>query len=220
MKNRLNKIDPLDITDLFIKVENSFHIRFEENELMHIITFGELCDYIKNKIELAESEDCTTQQAFYKFRKALTELNYGKTITPDTLLFDLLPRHNRISNTRRIEANLGFKLSILRPPYFVMILLIITLFASIIALYYNWQIALFGLALSIGGIWLANRMGKELDLATVGQVAQKMTREHYLRGRRNPKSFNQKEIEVILTDMFTDSFGWDRSELTRDARFV
>ena len=47
----LKDIDSEDISDLLVKVEKSFNIKFGDKELMHISTFGELCDQIINKIQ-------------------------------------------------------------------------------------------------------------------------------------------------------------------------
>jgi hypothetical protein len=97
---------------------------------------------------------------------------------------------------------------------------VILLLASIVEIFFNWQIGLFGLLFSIAGLWVANKIGNELDLQTVGQVAEKMTRENYLKSRRNPKTFNKKEIEKVLTDWFSHELYINKNKLTRDAKFV
>ncbi len=218
----LKNIDPDDIDDLLVKVESVFDIKFVGDELFHITTFGQLCDHIGNKIQLDNSDDCTSQQAFYKLRDAISStLNIEKNkISPDTFLKDLLPRQIRRSKTKKLEDNLGFKLNILRPPHWVTWTLAIILLASIVGLYFNWQIGLSGLSFSIVGLWFANKIGIELDLQTVGQVVKKMTTENYLKSRRNPKTFNKSEIEKVLTDWFSSDLGLDKSKLTREAKFV
>lgn len=218
----LKNIDPDDISDLLVKVEKSFDIKFGDTELMHISTFGELCDHIANKIQLDNSDDCTSQQAFYKLRDAisLTLQIDNKSISTNFSLADILPRQSRRSRTRKIEEQLGFKLNILRPPHWVTGTLAVILLASLVGLFFNWQIGLLGLAFSIAGLWLASKIGNELDLQTVGQVAEKMTRENYLKSRRNSKSFNKNEIEKVLTDWFSNDLNLDKSKLTRDAKFV
>ncbi|GHC65896.1 acyl carrier protein [Ulvibacter litoralis] len=218
----LKNTDPEDIEDLLVKVEKSFGIEFSENELVNVRTFGELCDYIKNKIQLDKQDDCTSQQAFYKLRNVLTSiLKVDKNeITPDTQLADLLPRQIRKTRINQIEQSLGFKLSLLRPPHFVTTFLLLLLLGSIISLFFSWQLGLGGMGLSIGGLWLAFKIGNELDLKTVGQVAEKMTRENYLKSRRNPKTFNEKEIERVLIDWFSNDLLIDKSKLTREARLT
>lgn len=218
----LKNIDPEDIEDLLTKVEDSFDIKFTDNELAHVQTFGEICDHIKGKIQLENKEDCTTQQAFYKLRTAiLTTLHLDKDeLTIDTLLKDLLPRQTRRTRTKKIEDELGFKLALLRPPHFVTGFLALLLLASFIGVFIKWQIGLTGLALSMGGLWLAAKTGNELDVKTIGQLTEKMTRENYLKSRRNPKTFNEDEIEKILTDWFSNDLGIEKTKLNREARMT
>lgn len=218
----LKNIDPDDISDLLVKVEKSFDISFGDTELMHISTFGELCDHIASKIQLDNSDGCTSQQAFYKLRNTiLSTLQIdNKTISTNFSLADLLPRQSRRSRTKKMEEQLGFKLNILRPPHWVTGILVIILLASLVGLFFNWQIGLIGLVFSIAGLWFGNKIGNELDLQTVGQVAEKMTKENYVRSRRNPKTFNKNEIEKVLTDWFSNDLDLDKSKLTREAKFV
>lgn len=218
----LKNIDPDDISDLLVKVEKSFDIKFGDTELMHISTFGELCDHIANKIQLDNSDDCTSQQAFYKLRNAisLTLQIDNKTISTNFSLADILPRQSRRSRTKKLEEHLDFKLNILRPPHWVKGTLVIIVLASLVGFFFNWQIGLLGIVFSIAGFWFANKIGNELDLQTVGQVAEKMTRENYLKSRRNPKTFNKKEIEKVLTDWFSNDLDLDKNKLTRETKFV
>ncbi|SDC42222.1 acyl carrier protein [Niabella drilacis] len=219
---KLKNIDPDDIGDLLVKVEKSFDIKFGETELLHISTFGELCDHIANKIELDNTDDCTSQQAFYKLRDAISStLQTAKKNLPTNFpLADLFPRQSRRLQITKLEAHLGFKLNILRPPYWVIGILTVLLLVAFVTLFFDWQTGLAGLVFSIAGFWFANKTGNELDLKTLGQVADKMTREHYLKSRRSPRTFNKKEIEKVLTDWFSNDLGLDKSELTREAKFV
>ncbi len=218
----LKNIDPDDISDLLIKVENSFNITFSDTELTHISMFGELCDHIANKIQLDHADDCTSQQAFYKLRDAISLILQidKKRISTNHSLADFLPRKNRRLRTQKLEEQLGFKLNILRPPHWVTGTLSIISLASFVGLFLNWQIGLFGLVFSIAGFWLTSKIGNELDLQTVGQVAEKMTRENYLKSRRNSNTFNKKEIEKVLTEWFSYDLCLDKSELNRESKFI
>ncbi len=219
--DELENVDPDDISDLLLKVEKSFDIKFQNNELMYISTFGELCDHILNKLQLAHTNDCTSQHAFYKLRNAITstlQIDH-KTISTDLALVSLLPKQSRRSLIKKLEDNLGFKLNILRPPYWVSLTLTILLLASLAGLFFSWQIGLVGATLSYSGLCFAHNFGNELDVQTVGQVAKKMTRENYLKCRRNPNTFNKLEIEKILADLFSSDLGIDKSKFTREAKF-
>src|SRR6187402_919558 len=176
----LNNVDSEDIDDLLIKVEKSFQIKFADKELYHVITFGELCDHIINKVQLKSADDCTTQQAFYKLRDSFIKIDDKQnSISPDTLLTDLLPKETRIVKLKQLESHLGFNVSILRPPNFVSIILSVTLIIALILLFINWKVGLPLLAFSFIGIWVANKLGRELNVKTVGELVKKITRENY-----------------------------------------
>ena len=222
MNNELKNIDPLDISELLVIVEKSFDIKFGITELEYVETFGELCDHIANKIQLDNSDDCTTQQAFYKLRDVISskfEIT-EKTISPDFLLINFLPRKNRRAKTKELERYLGFKLNILRPPHWVTTILFILVIVSILGLYFMPPIGILGLVFSIGGLRVAYNIGNVLKVQTVGQVAEKMTSENYLKSRRNSRSFNRREIEKVLTDLFSNNLGLEKSKLKREATFV
>lgn len=214
------KIDSEDLEDMLLKIEDSFDIRFETNELAHVRTYGEFCDAIIDKISLDHSEDCTTQQAFYKLREAITKSTETekKEITPTTELAEIFPRKTRKNQIKTFEKNLGFKLSILRPPHFVTGFLVILLLASLITLFIEWQYGLIGLGLAIGGIWISNKLGNELNIKTVRELSEKMTRENYVISRRNSKTINKNELDKILENWFVDFLGVRKSDLTREAQ--
>ncbi|MBO9700355.1 MAG: hypothetical protein J7604_09120 [Sporocytophaga sp.] len=217
----LKDTDSEDIDDTLRKVESSFDIEFTDDELFHLKTFGELCDHIINKIQLVHSDDCTSQQAFYKLRKTITQSLHisPEVITPETTLASILPSNNRRSRIKDMEMILDFKLHILRPPYWVFITLLILSVVSLAGLFIKSPISLAGLALSISGFWLAFKTANVLSLQTVGELTEKITRENYLKSRRNPKTFNKHEVEKVLIDLFSDDLGINKSKLTREATF-
>lgn len=103
--NELRNVDTEDIELLLIKVEDSFDIRFAESELGSVKSFGEMCDHIRKKIQLDHVDNCTTQQAFYKQRKVISEalsIDSDK-IRPDTLITEILPRKERKKRSRKLS---------------------------------------------------------------------------------------------------------------------
>lgn len=206
---KIKHVDLEDLEDLLVEVEASFGIQIADGELAHITTFGQLFDYIVNKIQLEDTNDCTTQQAFYKLREAITATLGvdGKTIVPNILASEVFPRQDRRLKVRHLENHLGMKLRILRPPNWVTSMLLIAFFASILGFFVNVPIGLLGLTLSIAGFWLAGKFGNELGLQTIGQVAQEMATKNYLKSRRNPNTANPKEIKEILVYWFGRDLG-------------
>ena len=220
--DELKYTDREDVEYLLLKVESSFGITLAENELEHIKTFGQFCDYIANKIQLDNSNDCTTQQAFYKLRSAVaTTLQLDRNeIIPNLELTELLPRKNRKTLVKHLESELDFRLDILSPPDWIVSTLVVLLLCSLVGLFIKWQFGLLGLVISICGFWVSAKLGNEINFQTLGQIAEKMTRDNYLKARRNSKSFNKSEIEKVLTDLFATDLALDKSLLTRDSTFT
>ena len=217
----LKNIDPEDISDVLIKIEKSFGFSFGNTELKDVTTFGELCDIITNKVQGDDSNDCTTQQAFYKLRNTISSTQHlDKTIIiPETELQSIFSKQNRRKKIAAIESDLGFKLNILRPKYSVSCLIIIVLLVSIIGLFFYWQVGLAGLFVSITGFLLADKFANELDLKTVGQLSDKISRENYLQARRNPSTINRNEIAKKVKALFSIELDLEEVVLTRQATF-
>jgi hypothetical protein len=221
VKYELSDIELQDIDDLLLKVEESFNIKFVDNELKDIQTFGQLCDHIINKIELDNKNDCTSQQAYYKLTNAISEeLNLAKkSITPNTSLEIILPITDRRKRLKKIENHIGFKLNILRSPHWVTGSLGIIFLISFIMIFIKWEIGLGGIFLSVIGFWISSKTATVLDQKTVGEVAEKMTRENYIKSRTDPSTFNKTEIEKLLTDWFCKEFDLVKNDLKRESKF-
>lgn len=192
----LNNVDPEDISNVLMKVENSFQIKFGDTELKDVKTFGELCDIIINKIQQQNSSDCTTQQAFYKLRNAIstTTLIEKNEIVPTTGLHVLFPRKNRRQTVRLVEKELGFSLKAMRAKNVFLILFPILLLVSLLCLFASWQFGLIGITVALIGAIITNKFGKELNLNDVGELAEKVSRENYFDSRRNNKTVNRMEV--------------------------
>lgn len=218
----LCNIDPEDISDVLVKVEKSFGFKFGDKELKDTKTFGELCDIITNKVQGDNSNDCTTQQAFYKLRKAIADtLLIDKTgITPDTDLQKLFPKNIRRQSFKNIDGHLGFKTKVLRPKHSITGTLAIIFITSLVGLFFFWQSGLVGLGVSIIAMAVANKFGIELDLLTVGQLADKLSRENYLKSRGVSMTVNKNEVVQKVKDLFIADLGLEEHQLTRQASFV
>jgi hypothetical protein len=221
MKEELCDVELQDIEDLLFKMEDSFNFKWQKHELLDISTFGELVDKIISKIELENVVDNTTQQAFYKLSEAISSalLIDKKTITPKTSLELILPKNQRLSRTKKIEKQLGFKINILRPPNWLIFTFSMTFILSFIMLFIYWKIGLSGMLFSIICSWISIKTGRILVLKTVGELAEKMTKENYVKSRRNQATFNKAEIEKILSDWFCQEFNLDKNELNRQSKF-
>jgi hypothetical protein len=217
----LKNIDPEDVGDVLLKVEKSFGFKFGDMELKDVRTFGELCDIITNKVQGDNTNDCTTQQAFYKLKAALSATIpfYKADITTDTDLKQLFPRKARLRQVNSLDKELGFKTNILRPRHWLLLSLAFVFFASLISLYFSWQAGLSGITFSILAMMLAFKVGIEMDLNTAGELAEKIAREHYRKVRRKATTVNRNEIAQKVKELFMTDLDLEEEVLTREATF-
>jgi len=218
----LKDIHSDDISEMLVRVEKSFGFKFGRTELKDVRTFGELCDTIIDKVQGDSSYDCTTQQAFYKIRAAISDtlLVDKNSIEPDSDLQQLFPRKDRRQKITATETSLGFKMKTLRPKHWVAGTLFLILFASLVGFFIFWKIALAILISTIIGISLAYKFGNEFDLETVGQLAEKISRENYLKSRRNSGTINKKEIVQKVKELFSEGLDVNENALTKEATFI
>lgn len=222
MLSKNKSLEDFELKDLDVvmyEIVNSLDLHVEENEFAGTKTFGELCDRIVAKMEGEPTTDCTSQQAFYKLRYALsTVLKIDrKTILTESSLEELLPVITRRSRVNELEQHLGFKLHALRPPDWISLPLGLLFVVSLFFLMYSWQMGLTGMVTSLVLISIANRLGNELCWKTVGELAEKAVLKNYTKARRKPTTYNPKEVEQLIIRTFSEELDLDESLLTRNA---
>jgi hypothetical protein len=216
----LNNIDPEDVGEVLLKIERSFNIRFTDEDLTHINTFGALCDLVVNKVKHVQSDSCTTQQAFYKLRNAI---NAKKPIEkcnlkPQTKLCELFPRDNRIEIVADLENEMGLNMNLLRPKPFVVWAFAIALIVSVAISFVFGIVGYIGMVISIVGLILAGKFGKELKVKTLGDLSEKIAREHYLKCRRDASTVNRAEVAEKVKELLADYL--EPAALRKEARFA
>jgi acyl carrier protein len=218
---KLNSVDPEDIGCVLKKIQHSFNVKLDNEGLRDVDTFGDLCEVIINKISQEREDICTTQHAFYILRNAIAAvLNIDKcAVTPQTRLSKILPKENRLQLIEEIENELGFKTNLLQPKQWIVTLFGLTLISSFIICFYNWPIGIAGLLSSGISLKLAGKFGKEMHLKTVGDLANKISRESYLKSRRNPDTIKKNEVEQKVKELFISELNLEPIVLTRKARF-
>ena len=216
---KLDNIDPEDFGDTLLKLEKSFGIKFADNSMKDAKTFGDICDVIESHINLDDKDDCTTQQAFYKIRKAigLTQNFDVSSIEPQTQLTDIFPRSNRRKNVKHFQQALGFSVDILSMKTCLAMTIFIGFIASLIAFFFSWQYAVSGLTFFTLLVWTASKFSKELNVSTVRELTEKISRKHYALARRHSGTINRNEIVKTIQDVFIADHLIDREQLAREA---
>lgn len=215
----LDEFEPEDISDVLIKLEKSFGLKFDNMAFYHVNTFGELCDVFENHIQLQNQNDCSSQQAFYKVRDALCSTqNIGHdTINPRTKLATILPYRNRRQKVKEFRKSLGIDFKILTYPEWLAITLFFGLLISVVTFFFDWRIALSGILFFTIAFQIAEWLGKTLKFKTVGELVENLTKEHYVEARRRKGTYNKREVLQIIVDTFSNKLGIEKTHLTRDA---
>lgn len=219
----LCNVDSDDISDVLVKVEKSFGFKFTETELKDVKTFGELSDLIMNKIQGENSNDCTTQQAFYKLRNAIADTLQieKKFITPDTNLIKLFPRQNRKQYVKEISNRINAEFEILEIKEWLKWVCFLGILFSLVVFFFKLSFGLIGLAFFSVLAWTLNKyFATELALQTVGECAEKFSRENYFKARRNMETVNRMEIEKTVQNLFKSELGLEDKQLTKEKTFV
>jgi acyl carrier protein len=218
MASKTIKVEAEDIEAVLIKIEHSFNIKFEKDEFENAKTFGDFNALILSKINVENTDDCTSQQAFYKLRTAiLAEKKID--IKPDTQLADIFPRTTRKHDIKALEAQLDMKLDILTPKTLIIRLLTLLVIVSIIGLFIRPNLGITGIIFSIISFELAYKLGIEFPINSVGELSNRMVKMHYNQSRRNTSTGNLEEITAQIVTIFEESLGLDKNELSSNTTF-
>ncbi|MET0637858.1 MAG: hypothetical protein ABWZ25_17640 [Chitinophagaceae bacterium] len=216
---KLENYEGEDISDVIGKLEKSFELKFSKTAFAEARTFGDICDIVGLHINHIHKDGCTKQQAFYKIRKAIaeTQLIDEKQISLASNLVELFPWHNRRQKSKEFRNRLGIKVSILTYPGWLSLLFGIGSLLSLGAFFIDWKIAVAGIIFFASAFRIADWLGKDLELQTVRQLVEKVTREHYVAIRRTKHTVNRKEILDTIKDAFSNDLAIDWVHLTREA---
>jgi hypothetical protein len=218
---KLEEYDGEEISDILPDLEKTFAFRFTQDDFLHIKTFGDFCEVVSNHVQYEHTEDCTSQQAFYKIRQAihLTQQIEINTILPGSQLADIFPHKGRRQHINRFNHKFGIKLDFLSYPGWISLTCVIGLLLSLVAFFFDWQIALSGLILCITILYIAEKTGKQLKLKTVKELTELSIRKHYIDMRRKPYTVNKNEVIPIIKELFNKHLDVDKQLLTPDALF-
>lgn len=214
----LKHTDRDDIVDVIELAERSFTADLSPAYSMQINTLGEFIDLINQYTPGGPATDCTTQQAFYRIRSSLA-ITSGvdlSAIRPETTLTTLIPSPNRRQTVRKLDHDLGVATELLVPKQWLVTSLACLLLLSLAIVGPAWPYGLTGLFLYGVGAWLTYKTAGTLAITTVGQLAQKLSREHYRTIRRNAATVNRNELASLIFDLFSHKLGIPRHLLTRD----
>ncbi len=111
-----------DTCDLVSTIEDSFGIKFTQDELIHAQTLGTMAQTLYNKSEHPVGPQCLSAITFYKLRRAFIHLFDARRaeISPATSLYELMPWKTRNKQWRDIQDYLHYALPQLGWPLWLL----------------------------------------------------------------------------------------------------
>ncbi|WP_121965127.1 hypothetical protein [Myroides sp. N17-2] len=191
---------------------NEYDLPLDPKRLAIVKNVAEMIELLVSTFKQERKEGCTSQQAFYKLRTVLQKYTNESDIKPSTRLEELFPKQNRIENIKRVEEELGIKLSILKPKDSVAAMFVVTFLGLFALLFFATLYAMVG-----GVIWsfaykVTKDYGKEFKVDTGGELVKRMIEKNYFKSRRDPNTMNEQEFRDVIIDYLVDKVGLEREE--------
>ena len=204
-----------DTEDMLLLLQEQFDFEFEDGELINVVDFNDLISAIVSKIDLENENSCTSQQAFYKIRKAIKELDtaHRVEIGLSSDLETIFPEKGRLKKVRDFEAKFGDKLYLLEPNIVAVLVSIVFFIASFVLLFINILIGLSGLFISWLLMDLIFRFGKNLRYKTIRDLIEDTVCENYLDYRSNTNTINKNEFRKLLLDWFATNLDIEKEKI-------
>ncbi|MDH5475997.1 MAG: hypothetical protein OEX22_09930 [Cyclobacteriaceae bacterium] len=212
----LKDIDPEDIDDILIRIEESFDTKFPYNAFENVMTFGDLVSAIEKNLASEHINNCTTQQAFYKVRKALNKMNFKQEVKLDLELSIVFPKRGRRTRIKEFVGHLGIDVSILEPHKYLVNTNLLVLLSGVIFLFFYPLIGVGIIGLSIFSLRVMNILGTELRVRNIRELTELLMNEKYGLSRSSD-TINRKELWGVVESYFRP---YDLTEkLTPDTKF-
>ena len=215
-------LDKEDLEDLLLIIEQTFTISFKNDDLSQVITYGDLCKVIFNKIEMQNLNDSVSLQCFQNLKKSIVSITSidESFIKPDVPLEQIFPKTKRRRQIKRLKKSIGFEFNLLTPKGFIVISLLVLMLTSFILMFPFRTIGFIGLITSFGGLLIASRLGNEFNVNTISELSEKIAAEHYTNARRWKNSFNKTELEKQIEKLITKHLDVEKHQFRKQSSLL
>jgi hypothetical protein len=223
-----------DSCDLMLTIEQSFGVRFSEDDLVQATTIGALSRTIFTKLESPVSPRCLSAVTFYKFRAAFVEA-FGvprSAISPAASLRRLMPWKSRKRQWRQIQDHLDYVLPQLPWPLWLVAL---WLLLTGLALYFlfDWRMfkmlgaasAFVGIIGTISILWLTgvilNPLARRLPRSceTFGDLVKLALARNYGKITAKHGISSERDVARLVLQLIAAEIAVDVEKLSVDTNF-
>ena len=215
-KFELKDVHGEDVEDIILQIEKSLNVTFPDDAFKDVLTFGDLVQAIKDNLNTKHAGNCTSQQAFYKVKSALQKINPDLEVIPNLDLALIFPKSNRRTKIREFIEFLGIEISLLKPHTFIYNAGISILLIGVILVFLIPSVGVSAIIFSLFTMWVANQLGTDFRVDTLGEVCKILANENYNLVRSN-STINRNEIWSLVESHFQTLELTEK--LTADSKF-
>jgi hypothetical protein len=238
MANSLGLDDDLDPVEVVIGIEKVFGVKITDNEACALLTVGQMYDLLLKKVWPAGAgRKCASAMAFYRLRRALTDLRQGEKQAPVSDLA-LLERGRTRKNWKRLEKASGLRLPRLAVARSWPLLVAVSIMGSAIPVVLTGLVLTFfsislgdclvalAPALLLGGLVLvlaasvADPGRLPDDCRTLGKLAKRTAARNYGQLIVAGAAVSEAEIWHVMIEVFGDLSNVPAAEITRETYFL
>lgn len=224
----------LDSVELVMEFEKAFDIRVPDATWERTYTVGDAYNVVWQYLEHKQTGKCTTQVMFYRLRKVFAEHFHldPKTITPSTLMDDIVPKEGRRAAYASLQQHSGYKLYPLELETAFGDLVakgyLPTIGGALVFAYYQvkqlhhtawwWLLPIPVLLLYIVMDKSLYAYRTHFNGMTFGNLVKSAIR--YNLKQMPGHGISRREMEGIMNDIIVDKIGVDHSEIAPEKRFT
>ena len=223
-----------DTCDLVSTIEESFGVKFDEDELVEATTVGALAGTVFKKLRNTDSRRCLSAITFYELRLAFVQLFAvpRSRIHPATSLYDLMPWKTREKQWREVQDRLNYVLPQLVWPVWLLVIALLLAGSIPFCLFRIKASEWLGVASVPLGIVavltvlvlvfrilgpLARQLPRSCE--TFGDLATHALARNYNKLAVKYGTSSEKEVSQSLLRLAAVETGIDVSKLSRETRF-
>ena len=202
MADSLNKNQ---LSQIIAKVNHEFGVQLHTDQFTSTnYSMSSIREILAQRIAETQNDEWTIDKSFVLLQKNIASIKgiAENSITQDSALETLLPKGERKSTLKKLEANTGLKLEILKPNSVMYGILIFLFFACIpFGIGMDWFLSGMVMAVTALLIFILGKTGNELKYKTLGQWAERVTWDNYLKSKKDRLTLDDSQIAAKLEKM-------------------
>ena len=224
----------LDAVELVMEVEDAFEIEIPSDLAVHLLTVGDLFEYVKSQAQKGPVGTCLTAATFYRLRNAIEASGIETRFGPSSPLGEVFPKQNRRKLWAAIAKNANLRLpDLVRPSWVVFLSSAFLICSSLLAFAWlsnsdlyrkTFLLSCIGSFVALGVFTvlvtrpMANEFGSQFKTFRGLSESVLTLNLNKIKTVRGPMGAN--DIWVVLRSIIVRELGVDIDEVTPEARFV